>query len=300
MIRKIAIAALAAIVLFYTVVFIQMGTVWFFQLEAMKELLMFFVFLVFTFWTHEKVASFFNSNKMASLPSQAKALFEATTVILISLVYSVLFTFIPQFLFIPTIEFTPPGIRLNLVVTAIISLFIYYFVERERGQKKLREEFLRVEQLQKENFKAQLESLKSQIDPHFLFNSLNILGSLIFKDPGKAVQFLGQLSKVYRVVLDSGRKQTVTLERELELVNAYIYLLKTRFGDNLRFQTDIPVDKMHYQVPPTSVQMLVENAIKHNGYSAEEPLTIRILVADKMLIVNNNVQPRLEKEGSTK
>ena len=157
-----------------------------------------------------------------------------------------------------------------------------------------------MEQLQKENFKAQLESLKSQIDPHFLFNSLNILGSLIYKDPGKAVQFLGQLSKVYRVVLDSGRKQTVTLEGELELVNAYIYLLKTRFGDNLQIQTDIPLDRMHYLVPPTSVQMLVENAVKHNGYSAEEPLTIKIFVADKMLIVTNNLQPRLDKEGSTK
>lgn len=109
MIRRIVIAALAAIVLFYTVVFIQMGTVWFFELEAMKELLMFFVFLVFTFWTYEKVAYFFNSKKIELLPSQAKAFFEGITVIFISLVYSVLFTFIPQFLFIPTMEFTPPG-----------------------------------------------------------------------------------------------------------------------------------------------------------------------------------------------
>lgn len=300
MLRRIAIAAFTAAVLFYTVFFIQRGTIWFFELEAMKELVMMFFFLVFTFWMHEKVASFFNSNRMAKLPSQGKILLEGVTVIILNVIFCILFIFIPQYLFIPTVEFTAQGIRLTLVVSSFISLFFYYFVERERGKKQLREEFLRAEQLQKENFKAQLESLKSQIDPHFLFNSLNILGSLIYKDPGKAVQFLGQLSKVYRIVLDSGQKQLVTLERELELMHAYIYLLKTRFGDNLQFQTDVPFDRMSHQVPPNSLQMLIENAIKHNGYSVEEPLTIKIFVADKMLIVTNNLQPRLDKEGSTK
>lgn len=277
-----------------------MGTIWFFEFEALKELVMFFFFLVFTFWTHEKVSACFNSNRLAKVPPQAKALMEGVTVIFISITYSVLFVFIPQYVFIPTVEFTPRGVRLNLVVTSIISLFFYYFVERERGKSKLQEESLRAEQLQKENFKAQLDSLKNQIDPHFLFNSLNVLGSLIYKDPGKAVQFLGQLSKVYRIVLDSNRKPLVPLHMELELVNAYIFLMKTRFGNNLQFEIDKSLEEMHGELPPTSVQMLIENAIKHNGFTAQEPLIIKIYIADGRLVVANNLQPRLEKESSTK
>lgn len=300
MLRRIAIAALTAVLLFYTVFFIQMGTVWFFELEAMKELVMMFFFLVFTFWAHEKIASFFNSSQMIKFLPQAKTLLEGVTVIILSMVFCVLFIFIPQYLFIPTVEFTPKGVRLTLVVTSFISLFFYYFVERERIKKKLQGEFLRAEQLQKENFKAQLESLKNQVDPHFLFNSLNILGSLIYKDPGQAVQFLGQLAKVYRTVLHSSRKLLVPLLTEMELSNSYIYLMKTRFGNSLQFKTDVPSEKMHYELPPTSVQMLIENAIKHNRFTVQEPLTIRIYVANGMLVVENNLQSRLDKGSSTK
>lgn len=300
MLRRVYIAALTAVALFYTLIFIQLGTVWYFELEAMKELVMFFVFLVVTFWTHEKVASFFNSDAVAGLSQKTSALLEGITVILLSMIYSVLFILIPQYLFIPTVQFTPQGVRLNLVATSFISLFFYYFVERERWKTKLQEEFLRAEQLQKENFKAQFESLKSQIDPHFLFNSLNILGSLIYKDPGKAVQFLGQLSKVYRIVLESNRKQVVPLRTELELVEAYAFLLKTRFGSNLQIMTDVPFEKRDHGLPPTSVQMLLENAIKHNGYTPGEPLTIKIFIEGNKLVVANNLQPRMEQANSSK
>lgn len=300
MFRRIYIAALTATALFYTVIFIQLGTIWFFELEAMKELVMFFVFLVATFWTHEKVAAYFSSSPIAGLSPRVNAFLEGTTVFLLSVVYSILFIILPQYLFIPNVEFTPRGTRLNTVVTSFVSLFFYYFVERERWKNKLREEFIRAEQLQKENFRAQFESLKSQIDPHFLFNSLNILGALIYKDPGKAVQFVRQLSKVYRIVLDSNRKQVVPLRTELELVEAYVFLLKTRFGDQLDIQIDVPLGKMEYELPPTTVQMLVENAVKHNGYTSEEPLTIKVFIEGQYLVVVNNLQPRLEKAESSK
>ncbi|WP_181193730.1 sensor histidine kinase [Pontibacter ummariensis] len=266
----------------------------------MKELLMFFVFLVATFWTHEKIASYFSTSPVASLSPKARALLEGIVVVLLSAVYSVILILIPQYLFIPTIDFTPRGIRLNLVATAFIALFFYYFVERERWKSKLQEELLRSEQLQKESYKAQFESLKSQIDPHFLFNSLNILGALIYKEPGKAVQFLRQLSKVYRIVLDSNKEQTVPLRTELELVQAYAFLLQTRFGHNLHIQIDVPPEMKDYELPPTALQMLVENAIKHNGYNSEAPLTIKIYAMGQNLIVANNLQPRLEKQSSSK
>ncbi|MFD3003705.1 hypothetical protein ACFS7Z_25340 [Pontibacter toksunensis] len=125
MLRRVYIAALTAVALFYTLIFIQLGTVWFFELEAMKELVMFFVFLVVTFWTHEKIAYIFNSEAVAGLSQKTSAFLEGTTVTLISMIYSVLFILMPQYFFIPTVEFSPRGVRLNLVATSFISLFFY-------------------------------------------------------------------------------------------------------------------------------------------------------------------------------
>lgn len=300
MLRKIVIAALSAVVLFYTVIFIQMGTIWFYDLEAFKELFMIFFFLFFTFLVHENIAVFFKSDRFSATSNQVIALLEVLTVVFISILFTVLFIYIPQYLFIPTVEFTAKGIRLTLVVTSFISLFIYYFIERERVRKKLQEEFLRTEQLQKENFRTQLESLKNQINPHFLFNSLNVLNSLIFKDPAKANKFLRQLSEVYRAVLDVSGKSLTSLQSEMDLVNAYIFLMTTRFGDNLKFEISVSPEKMNHELPPSSVQMLIENAIKHNRFTNEEPLKILIYDEDDWLIIKNNIQTRTDKPYSKK
>ena len=297
--RIIWIAALTAIFLFYTVFFIQLGTIWFFNLEATKELAFIFVFLVFTLWTHEKIARHFNSRLQVGWSDSVKTTIETIVVIGVSMLYTTLFMFIPQYLFIPTVEFTGQGIRLTLVVTAFVSLFIYYLVERGRARNELQMELLRSEQLQKENFKSQVESLKAQIDPHFLFNSLNILGSLIYKSPVQAIQFLKQLSQVYRILLDSGRNNVVSLEREMELVDSYIFLMKTRFENSIEFQKDIPSSNIERCLPPASVQTLVENAIKHNTFTIDEPLVIQIRVKDDHLAVSNNIQPKFVKEIST-
>lgn len=300
MLRRIAIAGLAAVALFYTIVFIQLGTIWFFEIRAMKELVFIFVFLLVTFWTHEKVANFFNRNRDRFINSKFTAFLEAVTVIVISIIYSGLFTFIPQYLFIETVEFYPAGIRLNLVMAALISLFIYYFVERERGKYQLQKEISNAEKLRSENFQAQLETIKSQIDPHFLFNSLNVLNSLVHKNPDKATEFLGQLSRVYRIILDSGRKTVIPLKAEIDLVKAYAFLMTTRFGSSLRFEINLPVELNEIKIPPASLQMLVENAIKHNSFTKEEPLEIRIFINGEDLVVENSIKPKIETEESSK
>jgi len=299
MLRRIAIAAITAVAMFYSAVFLKVGTIWFFEIRAMQELVFMFFFMLATFWTHEKVAQLFNSNRLISLPAILKGLLEGVAIILISIIYCVLFIFLLQYYLIPTVKFYSEGVRLALLMTSVISLFFYYFVERERSRKKLREELLRTAQLQKENFRAQLESLKNQVNPHFLFNSLNVLGSLIYKDQDQAVQFLGQLSEVYRVLLDSSEKPLVPLKTEMELANAYIYLMQTRFGDNLQFKVDVPEEKLHYLIPPTSIQMLLENAIKHNGSTSTKPLIIELYAAGNMLVLENNLQPRMEQVAST-
>jgi LytS/YehU family sensor histidine kinase len=183
---------------------------------------------------------------------------------------------------------------------AILSLFFYYFVERERSKRKLQEKIIRSTRLQKENFQAQLEGLKNQINPHFLFNSFNVLSSLITHNKIQAREFVARLSTVYRSLLVHSEKQLVTLEDEMKLSRAYIYLLSTRFGANLQFDINIEEDHLQLLLPPGSVQMLIENAIKHNGSTRKKPLYIDILSQDKILKVKNNLQPRLEKFESTK
>ena len=299
MIRKIALAALAATAFFHVAVFIQFGTLWAGALVRYRELLLVFVFLLATFWVHAPLARLFGADRLRLLPASVKALLEGLCVVLVSQLCWLLFFSVPQRYLVPTAEITPRELRFSLAVSAVLSLFFYYFVEREHSRQKLQQEVYRVAQLQKETFQAQLEALRNQVDPHFLFNSLNVLGSLIHLNPDRAGQFLGQLADVYRALLDTGAQPLVPLSREMELVRAYASLMETRFGAALRVEWDVPPAWAHLLVPPTAVQMLLENAIKHNGSTTRKPLHIRVSVADGLLVVENNRQPRPDAVAST-
>ena len=299
MIRKIGLAALAAVAVFHVVVFIQNGTLWVGTLEGYKELLLVFAFLLPTFWAHAHIARLFGADRLTHLPASAKALVEGLCVVLVSLGFWLVFFTFPERYLVPSAEISPRALRLSLAVSAVLSLFFYYFVEREHSRQKLRQEGYRVAQLQKETFQAQLEALKNQVDPHFLFNSLHVLGSLIHLDPDRAVQFLGQLSEVYRALLDTGAQTLVPLRSEMGLVRAYAHLMETRFGEALRVEWDIAPAWEQALVPPTAVQMLLENAIKHNGSTTRKPLRIKVSAADGLLVVENNRQPRTDAVAST-
>ncbi|MCR5886347.1 histidine kinase [Hymenobacter sp. J193] len=299
MIRKMALAALAAVAVFHLAVFIEFGTLWVGALAGYKELLLVFAFLLPTFWAHARIARLFGADRLTKPPAPVKALLEGLCVVLVSVVFWLVFFSFPQQYLVPATEVTPKALRLSLAVSAVLSLFFYYFVEREHSRQKLQQEVYRVAQLQKETFQAQLEALKSQVDPHFLFNSLNVLGSLIHLDPDRAVQFLGQLSEVYRALLDAGAQTLVPLHREMTLVRAYAHLMETRFGAALRVEWDIAQAWEQALVPPTAVQMLLENAIKHNGSTTRKPLIIKVHAADGLLVVENNRQPRTDAVAST-
>jgi two-component system, LytTR family, sensor kinase len=185
----------------------------------------------------------------------------------------------------------------NLIPTIfVISVYegAYFFEEWKKN-------FQRSEALAKENIRSQFQALKSQLDPHFLFNSLNTLSALIDPKNKDAQNYLEQLSDVYRYVLLSKQKETVTLREELDFVHAYIYLNKTRYRDNLLVQNDIPEEVMEQRVAPLSLQILVENALKHNVISKDKPLTLSIL-ADRhgYIVVENNIQKKNILERSTK
>jgi sensor histidine kinase YesM len=299
MIRKIALAALAATAVFQVAVFIQHGTLWGGALASYQELLLVFVFLLATFWVHAPIARLFGADRLTRPPAPVKALVEGLCVVLVSLVFWLVFFTWPQHYLVPTAETSPQALRLSLAVSAVLSLFFYYFVEREHVRQNLEQEVVRVAQLQKETFQAQLEALKNQVDPHFLFNSLNVLGSLIHLDADRAVQFLGQLADVYRALLDSGAHPLVPLRTEMALVRAYASLMETRFGAALRVEWDVDQAWEQALVPPTAVQMLLENAIKHNGSTTRKPLRIKVSAANGLLVVENNRQPRTDVMPST-
>jgi two-component system, LytTR family, sensor kinase len=188
------------------------------------------------------------------------------------------------------------GFRIALFPLVIVTLLYesVYFFESWRENVKQTEALARV------NVQSQLEVLKNQLDPHFLFNSLNTLASLIDDKNTDAQKYLEQLSDVYRYVLVSREKNTVSLEEELTFLDAYIYLNKTRFRENLQVEKQISQSVFKQQIAPLSLQMLVENAIKHNVVSNERPLHIKISENENYLSVQNNVQEKKIFEKSTK
>ncbi|GAB3996143.1 histidine kinase [Spirosoma daeguense] len=164
---------------------------------------------------------------------------------------------------------------------------------------KWRENALEREQLKKINLQSQLASLKSQVNPHFLFNSLNSLSSLIADEPEQAEQFVDEMAKVYRYLLQTNESELTTLSTELSFIDSYYHLLKTRYRAGIRLEVDVPTECQAYLLPPLTLQMLVENAVKHNVISASRPLLLEIRVVLNhesgtyqhcQLMVRNNLQ----------
>jgi sensor histidine kinase YesM len=175
------------------------------------------------------------------------------------------------------------GIFLNILATSLNEGAAFF----EKWRRMVDE----AENLKKENLQSQLEGLKGQVNPHFLFNSLNSLSSLISEDPEKAEKFLDEMSKVYRYLLRTNEEGLTTLESEMQFIYSYFHMLKTRYGDGLDMETNIDDHYMNYQIPPLTLQMLVENAVKHNMIMKNNPLKILIMTTNSAkLIVSNNLQ----------
>jgi sensor histidine kinase YesM len=172
----------------------------------------------------------------------------------------------------------------SMILTIIISLILHSreFLMHWKKATIEREKF------EKESAIARYESLKNQVNPHFLFNSFNVLSNLVYQDQDMAVKFIKQLSDVYRYVLDTREKEVVSLEEELKFLESYLYLQHIRFGDKLN--VDVSLDKGTGVIAPLALQMLIENAIKHNVVSEDDPLSIRVYSDQDHIIVENNLQ----------
>ncbi len=177
----------------------------------------------------------------------------------------------------------------------IVSIYeaIYYFVQYKKA-------IVEREKLQTLHVQTELDNLRNQINPHFLFNSLNTLMNLIPQDTEAAMSFLSKLSKFYRYSVSTKEEKLIPLAKEIEFAKLYIDLLKERFRDAINVNIDIENDHQ-YMIPPLSLQLLIENAVKHNVVSKETPLSVEIIFDDKVgeLVVSNNVQRKLESVSST-
>lgn len=189
----------------------------------------------------------------------------------------------------------------TLIVGAFCNIMATSLNEGAAFFERWREVVDEAEQLKKENLQSQLEGLKDQVNPHFLFNSLNSLSSLISDDPEKAEKFLDEMSKVYRYLLRTNEDGLTTLQAEMDFINSYFHLLKTRYGDGLDLKTTIEDRFLHFLLPPLTLQMLVENAVKHNMILKDNPLQILILTTNSgKLIVSNNLQRKDRMVASNK
>lgn len=184
------------------------------------------------------------------------------------------------------------GLLRLLSIPMGITVFIALWQHGRAFLFEWREAAIDVEKLKTENLKSKFESLKSQVNPHFLFNSLNALTSLVYADQGKAVQFIQKLSDVYRYVLDHQNDEVVPLRTEVEFLKSYVYLNKIRFGDNFEVNyTNLDEFKPNDSVPPVTLQMLIENCIKHNEISKQNKLHVNIERIGDLVIVENNINP---------
>jgi LytS/YehU family sensor histidine kinase len=162
--------------------------------------------------------------------------------------------------------------------------------------KHWRKSVLETEKIQKENIRAQLNSLKSQLDPHFLFNNLNILSALVDTDTQRSKNFIEKFAEVYRALLKSKSDDLIPLSEELEFIDSYIYLIRTRFDENILFTKNIKPEALHRMIPPMTLQLLIENAIKHNLIQEGNPLAIHLLqLDDDYLMVSNTLSEKTEK-----
>jgi sensor histidine kinase YesM len=188
----------------------------------------------------------------------------------------------------PLLEEEKGFLMFVLTVLVIILLFISRILRLKMVQQV---NLIENERLKQQNLQTELVALKNQIDPHFLFNSLNSLTCLI-RDNDEATQFVKKLSFMYRYILQSGDRDLVSLKEELKFLESYSYLIKARYRDRFRIDIEINEKYLEKEIPPLALQLLVENAVKHNEISETNPLTVKIFYKNDFIYVENILKPR--------
>jgi hypothetical protein len=210
--------------------------------------------------------------------------------------FFLLYSVIPLFHY----RFSVADYKWGLFAGAVCDIIGIAMNEGIYNYHQWRETKLEAEQLSKEKLQTQLNSLLQQINPHFLFNSLNALSALINENPKAAQKYLSDLSKVYRYLLRTNENELTTLDQELNFIDSYFHLLQTRFGKGVELSKSIRPEDSFLLLPPLTLQLLVENAVKHNTVGKNKPLAIEIISASDYVIVRNNLQHKSLKVESGK
>ena len=249
-------------------------------------------------WFGNRFIFKFLDKRLSWLKDTAKRFFLQ---LVLSCIYSLICINLTYYLFKITSTVTSPDLAQILVLNIYGLLFIIPVLSVNFGiyfMMQWKKANMQSELLKQENLNSQLEALRMHIDPHFLFNNLNVLSALIEKNSKDAQIFLERFADVYRYVLQYKKEELVALNTELAFISSYVFLLKKRFEEQCIINIDIP-DQLSDKVciPPLSLQMLVENAIKHNKVSEQQPLFIDIYMEDQdTLVVKNNYQPKQQAE----
>lgn len=192
-------------------------------------------------------------------------------------------------------------LKLNIIYASLINLFFHLLNAILFFFREYKRHWMEVEDLRKKTAQAQVQLVKSQVNPHFLFNNLNVLSGMVIKNNPEANHFIEEFSKVYRYILSNQDKELVELRSELEFIRPYLFLLQKRFDEGLVISINIPEHYKTWHVVPAALQMVIENAIKHNIVSRNKPLYIDIHAnGSQTLVIKNNLQPRQMVEPSTR
>jgi len=264
--------------------------------EVVNEIFFSFLSLLFLFWLNTAVFKF---NRTTAKIGKWKIVLSFLLCWLSSTILSNIFYHLHQAFDILAVQSTAHH-YLHPIRDFIISCMVTgscYIIYLNRRQQHI---IIENQQLKLENILGQYETLKSQLNPHMLFNSLNTLRSLIREEPAKAQHYTQELSNVLRYMLQENDSQKTTLSEELEFIEGFIFLLVMRYEDNLVFEIEIDKRFNQYLLPPMSLQLLIENAVKHNEISRRNPLRVSIKTDDSgMLHVCNPIQPRLTDSAGT-
>lgn len=288
--KNIIVATLVTLVLYLVSIYISHGTVFRpLNYTIWIELILSICYFLLLFWLYPKISGLIHSPPFQSLNSLLNNLVEGFIVVLATVFLTVAIKL--PFLWvivvwIEEVQWFPDAVRRGFVIHAVSGLFFYYFVERNRIRKRLQQERLNAARLEREKFHAELQELKNQVNPHFLFDSLEALTPLIKKNPQESVRLVEKLSEVYRSFLTSNEKELTTLKEELETVDAYIYLLRKHSGDTIEIQKNSIKNAEDLSLPSGILFFIIEQIIKRKKSNAEDKLVIKIKAESTILKIS--------------
>lgn len=262
----------------------------------------FFSFCIITasLWYVNRQVQYFIRKRLFSIKSTGLRIVTrfAITVVITFLLTAVLFRLWNQWLH--KSAYNTAGIALLQVISIFLSILTGCIYEIVYLNKERESDIIKIERTEKSKIQAQLDGLKNQVDPHFIFNSLNTLSYLISQNPDTAKLFNDTLAKVYRYILIKKEKDLVLLKEEIEFASNYFYLLKIRYQTGLKMTIEFDdIITENYMLPPLSVQILIENAIKHNHFTEKVPLDIKVcVIPDKVTVTNNRNVKQFEIQSS--